>query len=199
MTMHPVISRYSSAQDLIAGLATAASHREQPLRLVDAWRSVPELAALNQQAFVAELTAHLPRATSPSQAVRSRMVWQCTLRTDPDRAPAPDHRFAEVARRILAATGIAVPGDPAACRWVLIRTDPHEARVLAPLARADQSLAETSRDRSLALAVCQLAEYEDRNPRFTAARSASGPRGTVVAAPPAVIPQTAARPLHRPL
>ncbi|MFI9787317.1 hypothetical protein ACIHEI_28000 [Kitasatospora sp. NPDC051984] len=126
------------------------------------------------------------------------MVWQCTLRTDPDRAPAPDHRFAEVSRRILAATGIAAPGDPAGCRWVLIRTDPHEARLLAPLARADQSLAETSRDRALALAVCQLAEHEGLNPRCTAARSAHAPRGAVVAAPPAAVPQAAAaRPLHR--
>ncbi len=126
------------------------------------------------------------------------MVWQCTLRTDPDRAPAPDRRFAEVSRRILAATGIAAPGDPAGCRWVLIRTDPHEARLLAPLARADQSLAETSRDRDLALAVCQLAEHEGLNPRCTAARSAHAPRGAVVAAPPAAVPQAAAaRPLHR--
>ncbi|MEV4559454.1 hypothetical protein AB0K51_21025 [Kitasatospora sp. NPDC049285] len=199
MTVYPVISRYSSAQDLIAGLVTAAANRGQPLRLLDAWRPVPELATLNQQDLVAELTAHLPPAASPAHTVRSRAVWQCTLRTDPDRAPVPDHRVAEVARRILAATGIAAPGDPAACRWVLIRTDPHEARIVAPLARADQSLAETSRDRSLALAVCQLAEHEDRNPRFTAARSAPGPRGSVVAAPPAAVPQVAARPLHRSL
>ncbi|WP_416971589.1 hypothetical protein [Streptomyces sp. 4F14] len=194
--MYPVISRYFSAQDLIASLVTAAANRGQPLRLLDAWRPVPELSVLGQQAFVAELTAHLSRTANPAQAMRSRVVWQCTLRTDPDRAPAPDYRFAEVARRILAATGIAAPGDPAACRWVLIRTDPHEARLLAPLVRADQTLAATSRDRSLALAVCQLAEHEDRNPRFTAARSAPAQRATVVAAPPAVVPQ-AARPLHR--
>ena len=197
--MYPVISRFSSAQDLIAGLATAAARRGQSLRLLDAWRPVPELAALDQQAFVAELTAHLPQTASAAQAVRSRTVWQCALRTDPDRAPDPDQRFAEVARRILAATGIAAPDDPAACRWVLIRTDPHEARVLAPLARADQSFAETSRDRALTLAVCQLAENDDRNPRFAAARSAPGLRGAVVAAPPAAVQQAAARSLHRPL
>ncbi|WAL74616.1 hypothetical protein OU787_25845 [Kitasatospora sp. YST-16] len=192
-----MISRHSSAQDLIASLAAAAANRGEPLRLLDAWRPVPELSALGQQAFAAELTAHLPRAANPAQAVRSRMVWQCTLRTDPDRPPVPDHRFVEVARRILAATGIAAAGDPGGCRWVLIRNDLHEARLLAPLVRADQSLAETSRDRSLALAVCQLAEHEDRNPRSTAARSATAPRGTVVAAPPAAAPQATARSLHR--
>jgi len=195
--VHPVISRYSSARDLIAVLVTAAANRGQPLRLLDAWRPVSDLAALSQQAFVAELTAHLPRTANPAQAARARTVWQCTLRTDPDRAPVPDHRFAEITRRILAATGIAAPGDPAACRWVLIRTGQNEARVVAPLARADQSLAETSRDRSLALAVCQLAEHEDRNPRFTAARSTSAPRSTVIAAPPAAVPQAAVHPLHR--
>ncbi|MFJ1931696.1 hypothetical protein ACIPLC_15855 [Kitasatospora sp. NPDC086801] len=85
-------------------------------------------------------------------------MWQCTLRTDPDTAAPAEHHFRLTARRILAATGIAPEDDPAACRWALLRVGEHEVRLVAPLARPDGTVADTGRDRSLALAVCHLAE-----------------------------------------
>jgi hypothetical protein len=73
--VHPVLSRVSSVQDLLAALARAAAGRGQPLRLLDAWRPVPELAAMDPQALVQELTAHQPASATAVQALRSRAVW----------------------------------------------------------------------------------------------------------------------------
>ncbi|MFD0405337.1 hypothetical protein [Kitasatospora sp. NPDC127116] len=198
--MHPVLSRTSSVDDLLTGLAATAARNGRPLRVLDAWEPVTDLAKLPPAVFARELAAHLPTVSSPAQAIRSRLVWQCALRADPGFPQPSDARFAQVARRILAATGIARPDDPHACRWVVIRTDEHEARIIAPLARADGTLAETTRDRALALAVCQLDEHTERHSRAGAALTMPTPRSALVASPPAARTSTvpvAARPLTR--
>ncbi|MFJ7244451.1 hypothetical protein ACIQWA_07340 [Kitasatospora sp. NPDC098652] len=156
--MQPTISRYATTADLLAAIAAAAAlHRARP-RLIDAWRPVEDLPTPDLEAFGAELAAHLSAAGNPASALRTRLVWQCTLRTDPDAAAPADQHFRQTARRILAATGIAAEDDPASCRWALLRVGEHEVRLVAPLARPDGTVADTGRDRSLALAVCHLAE-----------------------------------------
>ncbi|GGR06052.1 hypothetical protein [Kitasatospora griseola] len=187
--MHPTIARYASTRDLLASATAAAAQQRQDLRLIAAWRPVADLPALHQAAFAAELAAHLPPPAGPAAALRTRLVWQCTLRTDPD-APGPaDHRFQETARRILAATGIATDGDPASFRWALLRLGGHEARLVAPLARPDGSVVDTGRDRSLALAVCQLAESRGtgaHRPRAATAGTA-GHRAGLLSTPSPVV------------
>ncbi|MFC9331977.1 hypothetical protein [Kitasatospora sp. NPDC057015] len=106
-------------------------------------------------------------------------MWHCTLRAHPDSAALTDARWAEAARRVLAAAGIAPDGDPLACRWVALRVDSHEIRIIAPMARADGHLPQLDRDASRAHAVCQLLDFESRRaaatvlPRSAAARAAS--------------------------
>ncbi|WP_033820871.1 MULTISPECIES: hypothetical protein [unclassified Kitasatospora] len=168
--MHPTIARYASTRDLLASATAAAAQQQNRLRLIDAWRPAADLPA-DQMAFATELAAHLPPPAGPAEALRTRLVWQCTLRTDPDAAGPADHRFQETARRILAATGIASEDASAACRWALLRVGDHEARLVAPLARPDGTIVDTGRDRSLALAVCQLAE--SRSTGLTRPRAAA--------------------------
>ncbi|MEU6236956.1 hypothetical protein [Kitasatospora sp. NPDC047058] len=197
--MHPTIARYASTRDLLASATAAAAQQQHRLRLVDAWRPVADLPAFGQAAFAAELAAHLPPPAGPAEALRTRLVWQCTLRADPDAASPPDHRIQATARRILAATGIAAEDDPASCRWALLRVGDHEARLVAPLARPDGTVVDTGRDRSLALAVCQLAESRSTvtGRPHAAAAGTTGRRTGLLPAPSPVV-TAAARAGRRP-
>ena len=50
------------------------------------------------------------------------------------------------ARRLLAATGVAPPGDPDACRWIALRNDDHRLVVVATRVREDGGIHDPGRD-----------------------------------------------------
>ncbi|WP_232837831.1 hypothetical protein [Streptomyces atratus] len=75
-----------------------------------------------------------------------RPVWICSVRSDPRRPELTDSQWATVARRLVAATGIAPDGDPDACRWIALRNQPRQVHVVATLAREDGSLHNAYRD-----------------------------------------------------
>ncbi|MET8325202.1 hypothetical protein [Streptomyces sp. NPDC005181] len=75
-----------------------------------------------------------------------RPVWVCSVRSDPRHPDLTDSQWAEVARRVVAVTGIAPDGDPDACRWIALRNQPHRVYVVATLARKDGSLHNAYRD-----------------------------------------------------
>ncbi|WP_245790276.1 hypothetical protein [Streptomyces monashensis] len=75
-----------------------------------------------------------------------RPVWICSVRSDPRRPDLTDTQWATVARRLVAATGIAPDGDPDACRWIALRNQPRQVHVVATLAREDGSLHNAYRD-----------------------------------------------------
>ncbi|MFI1369884.1 hypothetical protein [Streptomyces griseochromogenes] len=75
-----------------------------------------------------------------------RPVWVCSVRSDPRRPDLTDSQWATVARRVVAATGIAPDGDPDACRWIALRNQPRQVHVVATLVREDGSLHNAYRD-----------------------------------------------------
>ncbi|MGV4927596.1 hypothetical protein [Streptomyces sp. BHT-5-2] len=75
-----------------------------------------------------------------------RPVWICSVRTDPRQPDLTDSQWATVARRLVAATGIAPDGDPDACRWIALRNQPRQVHVVATLVREDGSLHNAYRD-----------------------------------------------------
>lgn len=75
-----------------------------------------------------------------------RPTWVCSVRSDPRRPDLTDSQWATVARRLVAATGIAPDGDPDACRWIALRNQPRQVHVVATLARKDGSLHNAYRD-----------------------------------------------------
>ncbi|MDT0464759.1 hypothetical protein [Streptomyces gibsoniae] len=75
-----------------------------------------------------------------------RPIWVCSVRSDPRRPDLTDSQWAAVARRLVAATGIAPDGDPDACRWIALRNQPRQVHVVATLAREDGSLHNAYRD-----------------------------------------------------
>ncbi|MFB7672698.1 hypothetical protein ACFC26_14935 [Kitasatospora purpeofusca] len=93
-----------------------------------------------------------------------------------------DARWAEAARRVLAATGIAPDGDPLGCRWIAVRVDSHGIRIIAPMARRDGRSPRLDRDLSRARAACQLLDVESR--RSAAASASSAPRARLIQAGP---------------
>ncbi|MFJ8697809.1 relaxase/mobilization nuclease domain-containing protein [Streptomyces ardesiacus] len=63
-------------------------------------------------------------------------VWHCSVRAAPDDPILADEQWADIARRIVAATGID-PRDGAGCRWVAVRHADDHIHIVATLVRED--------------------------------------------------------------
>ncbi|WP_328353443.1 relaxase/mobilization nuclease domain-containing protein [Streptomyces sp. NBC_00445] len=64
-------------------------------------------------------------------------VWHCPVRAAPEDPILSDAQWAEIARRIVAAAGIAPAGDTDACRWVAVRHADDHIHIAATLVRQD--------------------------------------------------------------
>ncbi|WP_434593176.1 relaxase/mobilization nuclease domain-containing protein [Streptomyces sp. A5-4] len=63
--------------------------------------------------------------------------WHCPVRAAPEDPILTDAQWAEVARRIVAAAGVAPDGDEQACRWVAVRHADDHIHIAATLVRQD--------------------------------------------------------------
>ncbi|MFJ4977506.1 mobilization protein [Streptomyces coeruleorubidus] len=64
-------------------------------------------------------------------------VWHCPIRAAPEDPILTDAQWATIARRIVAAAGIAPQGDDEACRWVAVRHADDHIHIAATLVRQD--------------------------------------------------------------
>ncbi|MEV5850676.1 mobilization protein [Streptomyces sp. NPDC051985] len=64
-------------------------------------------------------------------------VWHCPVRAAPEDPILTDTQWADIARRIVAAAGIAPEGDEEACRWVAVRHADDHIHIAATLVRQD--------------------------------------------------------------
>ncbi|WP_369211596.1 relaxase/mobilization nuclease domain-containing protein [Streptomyces flavofungini] len=64
-------------------------------------------------------------------------VWHCPVRASPEDPILTDAQWADIARRIVAAAGIAPDGDEEACRWVAVRHADDHIHIAATLVRQD--------------------------------------------------------------
>ncbi|MFE0137324.1 relaxase/mobilization nuclease domain-containing protein [Streptomyces sp. NPDC059037] len=87
-------------------------------------------------------------------------VWHCPVRTAPGDRYLNDAEWAEVARRVVAATGIAPEGDDQACRWIAVRHAEDHIHILATTVRADGRRPRTNRDGWRAQKECRRIEAE---------------------------------------
>ncbi|MFE3428667.1 relaxase/mobilization nuclease domain-containing protein [Streptomyces sp. NPDC059171] len=87
-------------------------------------------------------------------------VWHCPVRTAPGDRYLTDAEWAEVARRIVHATGIAPEGDEKACRWIAVRHAEDHIHIMATTVRADGRRPRTHRDGQRAQAECRKIEAE---------------------------------------
>ncbi|GGY33339.1 mobilization protein [Streptomyces omiyaensis] len=87
-------------------------------------------------------------------------VWHCPVRTAPGDRYLTDAEWAEVARRIVHAAGIAPEGDEKACRWIAVRHADDHIHLMATTVRADGRRPRTHRDGRRAQAECRKIEAE---------------------------------------
>ncbi|MFE9330456.1 mobilization protein [Streptomyces sp. NPDC006925] len=64
-------------------------------------------------------------------------VWHCPVRAAPEDRYLSDAEWGEIARRIVAAAGIAPEGDDLACRWIAVRHADDHLHILATTVRED--------------------------------------------------------------
>ncbi|WP_405850019.1 mobilization protein [Streptomyces niveus] len=86
--------------------------------------------------LVADLDLHVKQAKRLGRAPEKH-VWHCSVRAAESDRILTDEEWADVARRIVHATGIAPDGDPDGCRWVAVRHAPDHIHIAATTVRAD--------------------------------------------------------------
>ncbi|MER7701580.1 mobilization protein [Kitasatospora sp. NPDC097605] len=87
-------------------------------------------------------------------------VWHCSVRAAPEDRMLSDEEWAVVARRVVAATGIAEDGDPDGCRWVAVRHADDHIHIAATIVRGDLRKADIEFDFRRAQAECRKIEKE---------------------------------------
>ncbi|MFK0173981.1 relaxase/mobilization nuclease domain-containing protein [Streptomyces sp. NPDC090306] len=87
-------------------------------------------------------------------------VWHCPVRTAPGDRYLTDEEWAEVARRIVHATGIAEHGDDAACRWIAVRHADDHIHIMATSVREDGRRPRNKADGRRAQGECRKIEAE---------------------------------------
>ncbi|MFG2862290.1 relaxase/mobilization nuclease domain-containing protein [Streptomyces sioyaensis] len=131
--------------------------------LVAAW--MPELApdpGRDPEATIKQLTDRLdlPVLALPKHRRPARHVWHCPVRTSPGDRHLTDVEWAQVARRIVHAAGIAEHGDDKACRWVAVRHADDHIHIVATLKREDGRSPRRHEDGIRAQAECRKIEAE---------------------------------------
>ncbi|MGX1560920.1 relaxase/mobilization nuclease domain-containing protein [Streptomyces sp. NPDC055506] len=86
-------------------------------------------------------------------------VWHCSVRAAPDDQVLSDEQWGDIARRMVAATGID-PGDGAGCRWAAVRHADDHIHIIATLVREDGRRPDHHRSGIHAQAECRLIEKE---------------------------------------
>lgn len=102
-----------------------------------------------------DLRARELGGTKPAQH-----VWHCPVRTAPGDRYLTDAEWADVARRVVAATGIAPEGDKKGCRWIAVRHADDHIHLLATTVRSDGRRPRTHRDGQRAQQECREIEAE---------------------------------------
>ncbi|MFE9442938.1 relaxase/mobilization nuclease domain-containing protein [Streptomyces sp. NPDC006602] len=86
-------------------------------------------------------------------------VWHCSVRSAPNDPILTDEQWADIARRIVAATGID-PGDGAGCRWAAVRHADDHIHIVATLVREDGRRPDHHRSGKRAQAESRLIEAD---------------------------------------
>ncbi|MFD4477186.1 relaxase/mobilization nuclease domain-containing protein [Streptomyces sp. NPDC058471] len=93
-----------------------------------------------KRALVADLDLHVKQAERLDKGPEKH-VWHCSVRAAESDRILSDDEWADIARRVVAATGIAPEGDPDGCRWVAVRHAPDHIHIAATKVRADLRIA----------------------------------------------------------
>jgi hypothetical protein len=157
-----IILGKTSAEGLIRylyGKGKANTHTDP--HLVASWNGFAPDPGRNPHHTKAQLARQLdqPVRMLGGQAPETK-IWHCPVRAAPGDRHLSDEEWAQIARRIVHATGIAPDGDTEACRWVAIRHAPDHIHIAATLVRQDGKRPHRSFDRKAAQAEARRIETD---------------------------------------
>ncbi|MFB6716491.1 relaxase/mobilization nuclease domain-containing protein [Streptomyces sp. NPDC056237] len=92
--------------------------------------------AATKKLLVADLDLRDQQARRLDRAPKQH-VWHCSVRAAPGDRILDDATWGDIARRVVAATGIAPTDDPDGCRWVAVRHAPDHIHIAATKVRGD--------------------------------------------------------------
>ncbi|MGW2404085.1 relaxase/mobilization nuclease domain-containing protein [Streptomyces sp. NPDC001739] len=105
-------------------------------------------------------------------------VWHCSVRAAADDRLLSDEEWADIARRVVAATGIDPDGDDAGCRWAAVRHADDHIHIIATLVREDGHSPNHHRSGQRAQAACRLIEADYGLHRVEAGDGTAAKRST---------------------
>ncbi|MFE6025769.1 relaxase/mobilization nuclease domain-containing protein [Streptomyces niveus] len=130
--------------------------------LVAAWDAFAPDPGRHPDATYADLARLLDQpvdALVPSRRP-DQHVWHLSVRNSPEDPLLTDEQWADIARRMVAATGIAPTGDDTACRWAAVRHADDHIHIVATLVREDGRRPRLNNDAARAQAEARLLEAE---------------------------------------
>ncbi|GGZ55691.1 mobilization protein [Streptomyces subrutilus] len=125
---------------LIRYLYGPGTHEEHTdPHLVAAWDSLVPDPGRNSKATYGDLQRLLdqPVEALPKSRRPTEHVWHLSVRAAPEDPILSDEQWGDIARRMVAATGIAPDGDTAACRWAAVRHADDHIHIIATTVRED--------------------------------------------------------------
>jgi hypothetical protein len=134
--VHKMGTRTIGLIHYLYGPGTHEEHTDP--HLVAAWDSLAPDPGRNPHTTYADLQRLLdqPVQALPASRRPAKHVWHLSVRAAPEDPILTDAQWGEIARRMVAATGID-PGDGAACRWAAVRHADDHIHVIATTVRED--------------------------------------------------------------
>ncbi|MEV8128664.1 relaxase/mobilization nuclease domain-containing protein [Streptomyces sp. NPDC085944] len=132
--------------------------------LVAAWDSLAPDPGRNPDRKAAlralQILLDQPVMALPETERPAEHVWHLSVRAAPEDPILTDEQWADIARRMVSATGIAPEGDDAACRWAAVRHADDHIHIVATVVRHDGRLARIRRDGARAQAEARKIELD---------------------------------------
>ncbi|MEU9245943.1 relaxase/mobilization nuclease domain-containing protein [Streptomyces sp. NPDC048385] len=148
--------------------------------LVAAWDSLAPDPGRDPKATYGDLQRLLdqPVMALPKSARPAEHVWHLSVRAAPEDPILTDKQWADIARRMVAATGIAPEGDDAACRWAAVRHADDHIHIIATVVREDGRQARIRQDGARSQAEARKIEVDYGLRRLNAGDGTAAKRPT---------------------
>jgi hypothetical protein len=130
--------------------------------LVAAWDSFAPDPGRDPQATKRQLQQLLDQPVQALAESRrpAKHVWHLSVRVAPDDPVLSDEQWGEIARRMVAATGLAPAADEAGCRWAAVRHADDHIHIIATLVREDGRRPRLNNDAKRSQVEARLIEAE---------------------------------------
>lgn len=129
--------------------------------LVASWDGYAPDPGRDPAATIRSLAAELDLRVKQMGSLKPKKhVWHCSVRTDPSDRHLSDQEWAQAARRVVAAAGLAREDDPDSCRWVAVRHADDHIHIVATTVRGNLRGARLDKDAVRVQTECRSIERD---------------------------------------